>query len=257
MDLQEAINEYSKISAKRVVERFAQQRKIRLGKFGQSFQNTFVSDLSRGLVDHFFQNLGLAPKTRNHYRADLKTFFEWCVKKDYLTTHHRLNDAEQMLNEKILDEEIDFYKPSEFKKLLEKSNYRLLPLIAIAGWAGLRTKELIGLEWKHVWREDDHIEITKGVAKGRHRRLVPICPSLAAILEPYKGSEGKVWPISYKQYQRDVQNLFKTTKVPPTHNGIRHSFCSYHFELHGDEKLTSKIAGNSPTMLHKCQERFR
>ena len=250
-DLQEAVSEYCDSTSKRVTKRFAQQRKIRLGKFSETFQNTIVSDLSRSHVDLFFQNLDLAPKTRNHYRADLKAFFDWCVKKDYLTSHHRLNDAEQIHSEPIRDEEVKFYKPSEFKKILEKSDSRILPLIAIAGLAGLRTNELMGIKWEHIWREDDNIEITKGVAKNRYRRLVPICPSLAAILEPYKGIEGKVWPISYKQYQRDVQNIFKSAKVSTIRNGLRHSFSSYHFELHGDEKLTSKISGNSPAMLYK------
>ena len=34
-------------------------------------------------------------------------------------------------------------------------------------------------------------------------------------------------------------------------NGLRHSFCSFHFALHANETLTAAQAGNSPAMIHQ------
>jgi hypothetical protein len=126
-DVQHAVSEYCETTSKRVTQRFAQQRQIRLGKFSQPFHNTIVSNLSRSHVDLFFQNLDLAPKTRNHYRADLKAFFDWCVKKDYLTTHHRLNDAEQMHSEaESYRQPIDISQPLFPHHRFHSSSFRFL-----------------------------------------------------------------------------------------------------------------------------------
>jgi integrase len=43
-------------------------------------------------------------------------------------------------------------------------------LFAIGGLAGLRTAELLRLDWADVWRVPGHIEITSGKAKTRQRR---------------------------------------------------------------------------------------
>lgn len=79
-----------------------------------------------------------------------------------------------------------FYTPRELAALLENADGSLCPLIAIGGLAGLRTAELLRLDWADVWRVPGHVEVTAVKAKTRQRRLVEICPALAAWLEPYR-----------------------------------------------------------------------
>jgi hypothetical protein len=38
--------------------------------------------------------------------------------------------------------------------------------------------------------------------------------------------------------------------VKRINNGLRHSYCTYHFAAHANENLTAQQAGNSPTMIH-------
>jgi hypothetical protein len=45
--------------------------------------------------------------------------------------------------------------------------------------------------------------------------------------------------------------ICKTAGVKRKDNGLRHSFCSFHFVLHGNENLTAAQAGNSPAMVHQ------
>ena len=33
-------------------------------------------------------------------------------------------------------------------------------------------------------------------------------------------------------------------------NGLRHSYCTYHFAAHGNEGLTAQAAGNTPQQIH-------
>lgn len=127
----------------------------------------------------------------------------------------------------------------------------LRPLIAIGGLAGLRTAELLRLDWADVWRVPGHIEITAGKSKTRQRRLVEICPALASWLEPYRNlASGKLWSFHEITFQEHFRDLCGRAKVTRKANGLRHAFCSYHFALHSNENLTAAQAGNSPAMIH-------
>ena len=85
--------------------------------------------------------------------------------------------------------EVQFYTPAEFRALLEAADDSLQPLIAIGGLAGLRTAELLRLDWGDVWRVRGHIEVTAGKSKTRKRRLVEmaingngcICPGYHSV----------------------------------------------------------------------------
>ena len=71
--------------------------------------------------------------------------------------------------------EVLFYTPKEFQALLEAAEGPMRAMIAISGLAGLRTQELLRLDWSDVWRVRGHIEITAGKAKTRQRRLAAKC----------------------------------------------------------------------------------
>ena len=49
---------------------------------------------------------------------------------------------------------------------------------------------MLRLDWADVWRVKGKVEISARIAKGRKRRLVDICPALAAWLRPYRNVTG-------------------------------------------------------------------
>jgi integrase len=114
----------------------------------------------------------------------------------------------------------------------------------------LRGEEIMRLDWADVWRAEGHIEISAKQAKTRQRRLVVICPALAAWLEPYRKTTGKIFPAGVYDYQHRFLELRDSLKIPTRKNGLRHAFCTYHFSLHANENLTAQQAGNSPAMIH-------
>ena len=285
-DIKEAINDFlrgqepltkapegqrSQLSGK-----YAYNRKLQLDRFADTFPGHAVCDLTKEHVDTFFKSLekvkatsrnhrpvGTA-KSRNHYRAAVRQFLEWAVRNDYLSPVHRLNEAEAMRPERATNTaSVQIYTPVEFAALLAAAKDGLKPLrpiIAIGGLAGLRTSELLRLDWSEVWRKDGNIEVTAGKAKTRQRRLVEICPALAAWLEPFrKLKSGKLWLGHEVVFQQSFVKLCKQAvietkgkKVAITRkpNGLRKSFCSSHYELYANENLTAQQAGNSPTMIH-------
>jgi integrase len=246
--------------------KYAYNREIQLRKFADTFTGTLVSDLSKEHLDRFISTLGeqttksrnrrkiVSAKSRNHYRGVIRQFLQWAVRKDYLSPTHRLFEADAMRPEHANITETEFYTAGELARMLAAAKDDLLPvrpLVAIGGLAGLRTAELLRLDWADVWRVPGHVEIVAVKSKTRQRRLVEICPALAAWLEPYRGNTGKLWAGHEITFQQHLVKLCEAAKAPRKHNGLRHSFCTYHFALHANENLTAAQAGNSPAMIHQ------
>jgi integrase len=231
---------------------YANHRKLQLRKFADTFPNTAVCDLTKEHLDKFINSFAeFAPKTRNHYRAAVGQFLRWSVRKDYLPVTHRLGEADGLRPEHANTGEISFYTPRELAALLENADDTLRPVIAVGGLAGLRSKELMRLDWADVWRVRGHIEITAGKSKTRQRRLVEICPALRAWLEPYRARKiGKFWPGEERTFLEHYGELCEAAEITRKTNGLRHSFCSFHFALHANENQTAQQAGNSPQMIH-------
>lgn len=225
---------------------------IQLRRFATTFPSTVLCDLSKEHLDAFVSSLDdFAAKSRNHHRAAVRQFLQWAVRKDYLPVTHRLGDADGLRPEHANTAEVCFYTPRELAALVANADDTLRPLIAVGGLAGLRSAELLRLDWADVWRVPGHIEITAGKSKTRQRRLVQICAALQAWLEPYRAHKtGKFWPGEEKTFQEHFGKLCETAKITRKTNGLRHAFCTYHFALHTNENLTAQQAGNSPTMIH-------
>ncbi len=231
---------------------FAYHRRLQLDKFADTFPGTAVCDLTKSHLDAFIVGLGnFSAKTRNHYRAAVRQFLQWCVRKDYLRATHRLNEADKLRPEHANTAETQFYTPGELSALLATANDTMRPMIALGGLAGLRTIELTRLDWADVWRIPGHIEVTSAKSKTRQRRLVEICPALSAWLEPFRDQNtGKLWKFHEITFQQYFVKLCQEAEVTRKTNGLRHAFCSYHFAAHANENQTAAQAGNSPGIVH-------
>jgi integrase len=238
-------------------------RAIKLRRFAATFPNTAVCDLAKEHLDAFVGGLAKlksksnnrrpvsSAKSRNHNRAAVKQFLQWAVRNDYLPATHRLLEADAMRPERGNGGEVCFYTPKEFRILLETADDTMRPLLAIGGLAGLRTSELLSLDWSEIWRVRGHIEDTAGKAKTRQRRLVEICPALAAWLQPFRAlKSGKLFAHHEITFQQNFVALCEKAGVTRKPNALRHSFCTYHFAANANENLTAQQAGNSPQMIH-------
>jgi integrase len=229
-------------------------RAIQLRRFAATFTGYAVCDIAKHDLDTFFNSKlvsEFSPKSRNHYRANIRQFLQWAVRKDYLPVSHRLNEADGIRSEHANTAEAEFYAPKDFRVLLESSDGPLRAMIAIGGLAGMRTQEILRLDWGDVWRVDRHIEVTSGKSKTRQRRLVEMRPALAAWLVSFREFKtGRIWPEHENRFHGRIVEICNQAKVKRKTNGLRHSFCTYHFALHGNENLTAQQAGNSPAMIH-------
>ena len=232
---------------------YFQITKLWLGWFEKTFPSTAVCDLTKEHLDMFMAGRNhLAAKSKNHLRATVKMFLNWCIKKDYLSANHRLLDADGMKRQKADGGETDFYRPDELKSMLDAADATMRPIIALQGLAGIRLQEAQRLTWQDVFGTAGHIAISSTKSKTRSRRLVEICPALAAWLEPYRQHQGQLWTQSRDTYHAAFVELREPLKIEARKNGMRHGFCTYHFAMHGNENLTAAQAGNSPTVIHSA-----
>jgi hypothetical protein len=152
MDLAAAVKEFvdgreaetKSVNGKRpeLSKNYFQITKLWLGWFEKTFPATAVCDLTKEHLDLFMAGRShLAAKSKNHLRATVKMFLNWCVKRDYVPANHRLLDAAGMKRQKADSGETDFYRPAELQALLDAANDTMRPIIALQGLAGIRLQE--------------------------------------------------------------------------------------------------------------------
>ena len=242
--------------------KYAYNRAIMLRRFAGAFPGHAVCDLAKEHLDAFIAGLAAwksksrngkpvtSPKGRNHHRAAIRQFLQWAVRKDYLAASHRLGEADAMRPEHANNAEIGFYTPNELRALLEAAEGPMQAMVALGGLAGLRTAELLRLDWADVWRVQGHIEVTAAKSKTRQRRLIEVVPGLDLWLGQFRDfTSGKVCELHEITWQQHFVALCEKAGVSRKPNGLRHAFCSYAYALHG-EVWAAQQAGHAPAMLH-------
>ncbi|NLH74525.1 MAG: hypothetical protein GX456_15860 [Verrucomicrobia bacterium] len=218
-----------------------------------TFQNCQVGHLSvEGLDLHMSKFGRLAAKSRNDRRATIKQFLRWCTLRDYIepTQASKLVNCDALKKEPVVRARVDFYRVNELRALLDAAPAELVPIIALQAFGGVRLEEALRMSWANVFSVEGHIEIGAEIAKLRSRRLVKMCPTLAAWLEPYRGRTGRVWTDTRGVYLYRFNKVRTSLGIPYRRNGLRHGWVSHYFALTNDENLTASQAGHDPTMLH-------
>ena len=205
-----------------------------------------VADINRFL--HGLKKLG--PVSKNGIRRNIVTMFGFAKRNGYLHPD-RKTAAEQSESFKQEETEIEIFTPEEMERLLLTAHARILPLIAIGGFAGIRSAEVCRLNWQDIKWDRGHIEIAGKKAKTAARRLVPLSDNLKAWLAPWRGETGKI--ISITDYSGALSDTAVKAKIPGgwRQNALRHSFISYRVAETGDVARTSLEAGNSPKMIFR------
>ena len=125
----------------------------------------------------------------------------------------------------------------------------LLPYVALGLFAGLRSAESQRLDWSAVKVSERAVIVGAGIAKKRSRRVVEISDTLAAFLAVCSKSRGPV--VDVPHFQKALKALATAAGVKWTHNGLRHSFASYHLAAYGDTTRTAYQMGHTnPRIVH-------
>lgn len=225
-------------------KKYSDDIKYRLqNKFAPAFVCN-VDTITTAHLQGWLDGRKMPARTYMNFQRLINVFFEFCLARNYCA----FNPAEKVETRKIKTGEVLIYTPDEMKKLLAKASDEFRPMLAICGFAGLRTEEFKRLTWAGVDFKTGNIILDAGQTKTAARRVIPLAANLRAWLEPYKDKTGLVWTDGDIHHVQE--RVGKAAGVPWKKNALRHSFCSYRLSLTGDIARTAFEAGNSAKIIH-------
>jgi integrase len=200
-------------------------------------------DLS--LIDHQCLQKGLtgsdwAPKTVRQVHGAWRTFFRWCKRQGMLPADW--DHIDRLDLPRIPPTAPSIHTPEELDELLSVKSPRLRAYIAIAAWTGLRSAEIVRLEWKDI--RDGWITVTAEKAKTGSRRIVPVLGPMMEYLDESMERPGGLTDPHQAVGSAGIRHLWKP-------NALRHSWISYRLALVESADKVALEAGNSPQIIFR------
>jgi integrase len=253
--VREVADELIELKTKRgASERYLQDLRYQLNKLTERFSSVDIGSVTTGDLQLWFDRLDAAPRTVRNIRSAAAALFKFADARCYIGKGDNPATATERIKSKNGDD-IEIYAPDEIARLLAAAPDSIRPAMAIQAFTGIRTAELMRLDWQAVKLARGHIEITAANAKTASRRIVPILPNLAAWLKDAAQKSGSIFPSGadyYHELMREAASKTKNEKSPAVelkHNALRHSFISYRVAQTQNVAQVALEAGNSPAMI--------
>jgi len=194
----------------------------------------------------------LAPKSRNHYRNSVVQLFNHARDHGYLPKGMP-TEAEAVKTLDVVASTNEIFTVPEIEKVLSTAPSWMVAPMAIKAFCGVRTEEMLHLQWEHVNLATKYITLPSEVTKTKQRRLVPISDNLVAWLTPHLKTSGPICP----RWGR-AQALFqafdrhgKRQGIDVGANKFRNSYISYRVALTHDVAKVALQSGNSPRVIQR------
>jgi len=240
------------------LERFADSMAMSIGGVTSGEINLFLDSLKAGDPP-----VTVSARTRDNYANSITSLFAWAKVKRYLPAdNHEAGRIARLDNGE--DGPIEIYSPEELSALLGASDAKLRPFLAIGAFAGLRSSEIMRLDWSDIRinGEGSCIIVQRGKVKtrGKSRRIVPMSDNLKAWLLRHENKAGRVWPYSkpylyemLREMTPKAQALLRKEKPEASlswkANALRHSCISYRVASVKNVPQVALESGNSPQMI--------
>jgi integrase len=245
--------------AEQLSDRYIEDATSRLTKFAEAFRCNIAS-VTTEQVTTWLDGIKAKGRTRNNYRNAIIALFRYARAQNYLP-RNEVTEAELVPRVKAKPSAIGIYSPDQLAKMLPAISPELLPSVAIAAFAGIRSQEILRLNWDDIRFAQGDIVVAAEKAKTASRRLVPMLPALKAWLKDYKNKKGPIvtgfaQPQSWNRaVSRELArynakaNAESRPQIPRIHNGLRHSFASYRLAITKDAAAVALEMGNSSRKL--------
>lgn len=217
-----------------------------LKKFTRRFGAVDVAEVHTVEIEKWLFTLNVEPRTLHNYLGDIRTVFNFGVRRRYL----EFNPAAGVELPTQEPKGTAIHTPETVKTVLDfarRYDLHICRALAVRYFAGLRTCEVERIPDADIGEK--YIEVSAATAKGaraRRRRIVTVQPNLAAWLKlggelPSPKQNGRRW--------LEFMRALKLAGVDWPDNVTRHSFCSYHLAKFKKENETAAEAGHSVQIL--------
>jgi integrase len=229
-----------------VSQRYLQTVRSHANRFAAAFE-TNISSINSGLIDEWLHARHVGPQMRNNIRQTLVTLFRFARSRGYLP-RGQTTEADEVPRAKVRGGKIGILTPPQLATLLQAADSKTKLYLAIGAFTGLRSAEIIRLDWRDVNLVRGHIEVGKDKAKTATRRLVPIQSNLMRWLTACRVREGRI--SSDRTAKRSVALAKQILGAWPT-NALRHSYATYRLAQCYDAPRVALEMGNSPQILFR------
>lgn len=126
-----------------------------------------------------------------HYVCHAQAFYAFCVERSYCA----VNPAQELPVPRVARRLPRPVSESDLMRALALATPRIRPWLVLAGWAGLRAKEIAYLRRESVLETaaPPVLLVARDATKGRGERVVPLCSFAVAELVPVLPSSGWVF----------------------------------------------------------------
>jgi len=204
-------------------------------------------------IKKFLDSCEVGARRWNNMRDQIVTLFRFAKQCRYLP-RDRSTEAEDVTKLKVRRQTVETYTPEEFKLMLDHTRENWLPWILLSGYTGVRTFEVMRMEWSCIRWEQKLIDLPPTVTKVNERRIIPMCPTLVEKLQPWRNEKGLV--CAERVPQREVEQIVrklkeKMPKFAWKHNALRHSYGSFRTALTQNVPQVALEMGNSLQMVKR------
>lgn len=251
----DAINVLVKSKTGKRRERTVEDLTNRLERFSKAFGARQLSAITSEELEEWLIDPSHSPRTIINYATKISQLYNFAIKKGWA----EINIVNNISRPDADDKEAEIFTVKQAKSLLEHAGeFKLLPYVAFGLFAGLRSAELLRLDWSAVKYSERAIIVGAEVAKKRSRRVVEINDTLASWIAPYSHFKGAVTHSeAFRDRLKDLMEKLKGLKEPDARvadwpqNGLRHSYGSYHLAMYGDAVKTANLMGHqSMDVIH-------
>lgn len=222
-------------------DRTIRELKERLKVFSEDFPNTRLSEISLDQLKEWFAEADdWAPRTKINYLTKISQLYNYALKHNWVDS----NLVERIDRPNAEDKEPGIFTVEQAASLLKHADdHDLLPYISIGLFAGLRSAELMRLKAEAIKMEEKQIVVGPDVAKKRSRRVVEMSENLHAWLIAAGKLKGLI--VDADEFRENMAELRTAAGIETwPHNGLRHSFGSYHLAEYGDGNKTATQMGH-------------
>ena len=225
---------------------FFQARQV-LNRLAERHGRAPIEAVSHRELDAWLRTLsGFAPVTQHNHWRIVRRFFGFC--QDFLEVIPR-NPMKRLKERRLEHQDPELLTPEQMQACLSiaKPCRRLTAYLALGGFGGIRTEEILRLPWEDIdWAAGEiYIRNPKRVA-GWKPRNVEILPVLRRHLEPMALATGKVLPGGQRTLYLLRRGLMDELRWPAwPRNTLRHSFKSYHLAFWQDRPRLAEQMGHS------------
>jgi hypothetical protein len=156
-------------------ERYLQTLRSHLKRFGNAFDGEIGSVTCRE-IESWLRKLRVGPRARNNMRGSIVTLFHFARKQGYLPKGQP-TEAEELAKAKDRGGQIGILKPEQLAYLLERAPEKIALFFALGAFAGMRSSEILRLEWGDVNFERRFITVAPEKAKTATRGSSPLHPT--------------------------------------------------------------------------------